>query len=317
MAVFDHLRKVQPADKLYPVFVDPESGTFNSGDFLSLFSFYSFSIVPPPISTDLVTIGALADSFYEYLLKYWLLTGKTDAALRQWYYDTADGILKELSKPFHQQEDHSSDLLYLTERKGGRLDNYMDHLACFSSGMYALGAENERATDQIRAARHLKAAVALGDFCHLYYSVNESGLTSDSYAIVTSAGKERGGKAAGGKEKKSKHELQVRNRPFEQRPESIESWFVLWRLTGDGKYRQYAWDYFQSIERYTKCKYGYSGVRDATADVSKLMMDDVQKSFFLAETLKYLYLIFSPPSLVPLDRFVFNTEAHPFPVYTS
>lgn len=32
-----------------------------------------------------------------------------------------------------------------------------------------------------------------------------------------------------------------------------------------------------------------------------------------AETLKYLYLLFSPNDLLPLDKVVFNTEAHPFP----
>ena len=39
------------------------------------------------------------------------------------------------------------------------------------------------------------------------------------------------------------------------------------------------------------------------------------ESFFLAETLKYLYLLFSDdPALLPLSCFVFNTEAHPLPV---
>ncbi len=35
------------------------------------------------------------------------------------------------------------------------------------------------------------------------------------------------------------------------------------------------------------------------------------KSFWLSETLKYFYLIFSPPDLISLDEYVFNTEAHP------
>lgn len=42
--------------------------------------------------------------------------------------------------------------------------------------------------------------------------------------------------------------------------------------------------------------------------------DDVQQSFFLAETLKYLLLLFSDDSVIPLDSWVFNTEAHPMPV---
>ncbi|KAA3484251.1 mannosyl-oligosaccharide 1,2-alpha-mannosidase MNS1-like isoform X3 [Gossypium australe] len=39
--------------------------------------------------------------------------------------------------------------------------------------------------------------------------------------------------------------------------------------------------------------------------------DNKMQSFFLAETLKYLYLLFSPPTVIPLDEWVFNTEAHP------
>jgi len=44
---------------------------------------------------------------------------------------------------------------------------------------------------------------------------------------------------------------------------------------------------------------------------------DGQESFFFAETLKYLYLIFSPMDVLPLDRYVFNTEAHPLGVLTG
>ena len=36
--------------------------------------------------------------------------------------------------------------------------------------------------------------------------------------------------------------------------------------------------------------------------------DDVQQSFFLAETLKYLYLLFSDEHIISTDQWVFNTE---------
>lgn len=42
----------------------------------------------------------------------------------------------------------------------------------------------------------------------------------------------------------------------------------------------------------------------------------MMQSFFLAETLKYLYLLFSPPSLISFDEWVFNTEAHPLKIVT-
>jgi mannosyl-oligosaccharide alpha-1,2-mannosidase len=38
------------------------------------------------------------------------------------------------------------------------------------------------------------------------------------------------------------------------------------------------------------------------------------ETFFLGETLKYLYLLFGDDSVIPLDKFVFNTEAHPLPI---
>lgn len=74
----------------------------------------------------------------------------------------------------------------------------------------------------------------------------------------------------------------------------------------------------QAINKWTKQRYGYDGLRDANA--AHPVHDDVQQSWFLAETLKYLYLLFSPTDVMPLDKFVFNTEAHalsPFDPSTS
>jgi mannosyl-oligosaccharide alpha-1,2-mannosidase len=41
---------------------------------------------------------------------------------------------------------------------------------------------------------------------------------------------------------------------------------------------------------------------------------DKMETFFLGETLKYLYLLFGDTSVLPLTQFVFNTEAHPLPI---
>lgn len=48
-----------------------------------------------------------------------------------------------------------------------------------------------------------------------------------------------------------------------------------------------------------------------STDTHELMILLALQSFFLAETLKYLYLLFSPPEVMPLTDWVFNTEAHP------
>lgn len=94
------------------------------------------------------------------------------------------------------------------------------------------------------------------------------------------------------------------------RPEVIESYFYLWKMTGDEMYRDWAWDAVEAIEKHCRTDAGYSGLRDVRSVSS--IKDDVQQSFFFAETLKYFYLIFSDEDLLPLDKYVFNTEAHPF-----
>ena len=56
----------------------------------------------------------------------------------------------------------------------------------------------------------------------------------------------------------------------------------------------------------------YAGLRNVSNPVPLGNHKRKMESFFLAETLKYLYLLFSPSDVLPLNEWVFNTEAHPF-----
>ncbi|THU91531.1 glycoside hydrolase family 47 protein [Dendrothele bispora CBS 962.96] len=105
----------------------------------------------------------------------------------------------------------------------------------------------------------------------------------------------------------------IKRKGYLLRPETIESLYLLWRITGDSKWRHRGWKIFEAIERHTKTPYGYASLR--TVEIVPSLKDDEMPSYFLAETLKYLYLMFVSEDLVPLDKWVFNTEAHPFPVF--
>ena len=97
----------------------------------------------------------------------------------------------------------------------------------------------------------------------------------------------------------------------------MESLFYMYRATKDPKYRQWGWDIFQAFEKYTKLKEGYASI-DSVKRPEAPGYRDKMETFYLAETLKYLYLLFSDdPNLIPLDKWVINTEAHPLPIYTS
>lgn len=98
------------------------------------------------------------------------------------------------------------------------------------------------------------------------------------------------------------------------RPETVESLFVLYQLTGDPVYREWGWEVFQAIEKYCKVNGGYSGIRDVRSATPTT--DDKMESFFLAETLKYIYLLFDPDTEIDvLNKHVFNTEAHPMRIF--
>lgn len=78
---------------------------------------------------------------------------------------------------------------------------------------------------------------------------------------------------------------------------------------------EWGWKIFESFEKYTKLKEGgYAALKDVTSISPQ--MDNRMDTFWLAETLKYIYLLFSPDDIIPLDSYVFNTEAHPLPVFT-
>jgi mannosidase alpha-like ER degradation enhancer 2 len=93
---------------------------------------------------------------------------------------------------------------------------------------------------------------------------------------------------------------------YELRPEFPESLFYLWRLTGNRQYRDWGERVLEDLIRYCRAEAGYSNV----VDVRTMEQGDAMASYFLAETLKYLYLLFAPEAL-DFDAVVFNTEAHP------
>lgn len=87
-------------------------------------------------------------------------------------------------------------------------------------------------------------------------------------------------------------------------------------LTDDKIYQDWGWQIFQSFEKYTKQTDGYSSINDVR-NKDNVRPRDKMESFFLAETLKYFYLLFDTKNLFPFDQWVFNTEAHPFSTYTN
>lgn len=91
------------------------------------------------------------------------------------------------------------------------------------------------------------------------------------------------------------------------RPEIIESAYYLYHYTKDSTYQNMGRVFFGDIVKYCRTETAYAALKDVTA---KEKMDQME-SFFFAETMKYLYLLFAPKNTLQLDKVIFNTEAHP------
>jgi mannosidase alpha-like ER degradation enhancer 2 len=91
---------------------------------------------------------------------------------------------------------------------------------------------------------------------------------------------------------------------YQLRPEIVESAYYLYRDTKDPRYLEMGRAFFDSLVKYCRTDAGYTTLKSVVTKEK----GDLMHSFFLAETLKYLYLLFAPQRD---DLGIFNTEAHP------
>jgi len=249
------------------------------------------NVVDGSFSQNHVSIGAMGDSFYEYLIKAAIQLGDKEA---RELYDEAmnafvDNGLVKVSKP--------SNLLYIAESRNDEVNDIVGHLACFAGGMFALGAHVD--PTNTNAVRDAEIGQNFTNTCHESYIRTATKIGPEVFKFSATL------------EAESEFDNE---RAYILRPEVLESYFILYRITGDKKYRDWAWEAAQAIQKYSKAGAGrgYSGLRNTNSETP--VQDDVQQTFFLAETLKYLYLIFSSNDLISLDEWVFNTECHPLPI---
>ncbi|XP_021200614.3 mannosyl-oligosaccharide alpha-1,2-mannosidase IA isoform X1 [Helicoverpa armigera] len=262
------LNNIDKPGDLYPNFINPRTGQWGQRH---------------------MSLGALGDSFYEYLLKAWLVSGGADEQARIMFDTAMQAALDKMLRV------SPSGLAYLAELKYGRIiEEKMDHLSCFAGGMFALASTT---LDNSLSERYMDVAHKLTNTCHESYARSDTKLGPEAFRFSG---------AVEARAQKSNEKVYL------LRPETFESYFIMWRLTKQQRYRDWGWEGVQALEKHCRVEGGYTGLVNVYHQNPQ--GDDVQQSFFLAETLKYLYLLFSDDSFLPLDEWVFNTEAHPFPI---
>ncbi|XP_027720726.1 mannosyl-oligosaccharide 1,2-alpha-mannosidase IC isoform X2 [Vombatus ursinus] len=233
------LNRTEKPKGLYPNFLSPVSGSWVQHH---------------------VSIGGLGDSFYEYLIKAWLMSAKTDIEAKNMYYTALEAI------ETHLLQKSQEGLTYIAEWKGGVLDHKMGHLACFSGGMIALGAED---AEMGKRKHYMELAAQITKTCHESYIRTDTKLGPEVFWF------DFGSEATTSSPSESYYIL---------RPEVVESYMYMWRLTHDPKYRQWGWEVVEALEKYCRTETGFSGIRNVYTMFPE--HDNMQQSFFLAETLK-------------------------------
>eukprot|EP00040_Diaphanoeca_grandis_P014842 m.75398 g.75398 ORF g.75398 m.75398 type:complete len:787 (+) comp24783_c0_seq1:192-2552(+) len=211
-------------------------------------------------------IGAGIDSYYEYLLKAYIMLG--DQTYLDMFEQQYDSIMKLLRKGpfiFHANMNHP----HVITRK------HLDSLQMFWPGLQVLHGDIDLASAMHR----------------MHYTLTEKyDFPPEGYTTA----------------------MNVHWGNYPLRPEFIESTYFLYQATKNPFYLEVGKKSLENLKRYTKVNCGFAAI----LDVRKKTHEDKMDSFMLAETFKYLYLLFTEPEdlTIDVDKFIFTTEAHMLPL---
>ncbi|KAL2113826.1 hypothetical protein VUR80DRAFT_2218 [Thermomyces stellatus] len=267
------------------------------------------------VTSNMFTLGGRADSLYEYLPKEYMLLGGLDESYKDMALTSLDTVRDFLLyRPMIKDPD---DILFsgrvmTSKKKGNHFFAEAEHLTCFAGGMYALAGRLFSRDDYVTYGEQLARG------CGWAYRSMPTGLMPEIFELLACQphqlspcefDQERWDEeGAKGLKEGFKH---VTNSRYQLRPEAIESIFYAYRITGKEEFLDLAWEMFEAIDKATETPLAHSTISDVTAKGQTTKLDSME-SFWFSETLKYFYLIFSPPDFISLDDWVLNTEAHPF-----
>lgn len=230
--------------------------------------------------TDSHISGAI-DSYYEYLLKCWLLFRDEDCH-RMWQ-DSIIAINKYLAQPILH------DLMYAGGSTGAQVKEPE-----LWYGHADMNTGKRTATTYGALDAFFPAVLALsGDLDRARRLQDSSFKMWSLYGIEP--------------EELNYDSMQVVSPGYPLRPEIVESAYYLYHYTRNPKYLRMGQTMFADFVQYCRTDEGYAALKSV---VTRDKADSMQ-SFLFAETFKYFYLLFAPPKTLDFNNVIFNTEAHP------
>ncbi len=284
------------------------------------------------------TLGGMADSLYEYLPKQYMLLGGRDEkdeppSYKKMYEFAITAAMNHVF--FQPMVPDDADILISGDaevnptKKETKTIGRGQHLGCYAGGMVGIGAKI------FEQPEHMNMARKLVDGCIWAYDHMPTGIMPEIFemvpcemnadnctwnetkyreAVLRTARGRRQDSDPGITDTEKAIDLTIKelnlqpgfvdlpSKMYTLRPEAIESVFIHYRLTGEKDLPEVAWRMFNAIENATRTDYGAAAITDVTAKEPEMM--NSMESFWLAETLKYFYAIFSEPNVLNLDDFV-------------
>lgn len=230
-------------------------------------------------NTDSHISGAI-DSYYEYLLKCYILFG--DQECKRMWEESIVAIDKYLKD--------ATTLSGTSGYKGRPIDFAAPGIWYGHADMNTgkRGATTYGALDAF-----FPAVLALAGDLKTAKLLQES-----SFAMWKKAGIEP--------EEYNYQKSEIQSPGYPLRPEIVESTYYLYHYTKDPYYLRMGEQLWRDFVKYCRTDEGYAALKSV---VTKEKSDSMQ-SFLFAETFKYFYLLFAPATTLNFNQVVFNTEAH-------
>lgn len=188
---------------------------------------------------------------------------------------------------------------------GGPISPKMDHLVCFLPGTIALAATRGTGLAEARKRpdwssdkeAQIKLARDLTTTCWGMYAVTETGLAPEIAWFHVSGVDDLASHTSSNKVSSWKKDFIVK--PLDahnlQRPETVETLFVMWRITGDPVYREMGWKIFQAFEKHTFLgrERGHASVNNVKA-VPPALRDNMESFWLVSRSSPGMYFDLSP-----------------------
>ncbi|KAH7011798.1 glycoside hydrolase [Ilyonectria destructans] len=260
------------------------------------------------VGNTMFTLGAGADSMYEYLPKMHAILGGLDPEYVQMTTLALDTATKHLLyRPINPNDENILMAGNAVASNGKvELTTEMQHLTCFIGGTYGLAGKLMSREDFVALGSRLTAG------CVWAYDSFPTNIMPEISELKPCPSID--GTCSYEDLKTSSTKLppgftRVRDPRYLLRPEAIESVFYMWRITGDEIWRDAAWRMWEGIVKETENSLAFASVSDVRQEGSD--QEDSMETFWMSETLKYFWLIFEDHNVLNLDDWVLNTEAHP------